>query len=182
VLRDNRSRWRRRLSLLLFMGSCVVLAGWIAVLMLTLPKHYTAGHWRGAWVGFDFALLGAFATTAWAAWRERQALIVLLTITGTLLCCDAWFDVILDLGTRNIWMSVASAVFAELPLAFVMFTAARRLVRQSVGVVMQLEGITADIPPLWKIPLFAEGLTAALPARYRNEAREPTPRETAPAE
>jgi hypothetical protein len=182
VLRDNRSRWRRRLSLLLFMGSCVVLAGWIAVLMLTLPKHYTAGHWRGAWVGFDFALLGAFATTAWAAWRERQALIVLLTITGTLLCCDAWFDVILDLGTRNIWMSVASAVFAELPLAFVMFTAARRLVRQSVGVVMQLEGITADIPPLWKIPLFAEGLTAALPARYRNESRESLPQEPAHAE
>jgi hypothetical protein len=180
VLRDN--RWRRRLSLLLFMGSCVVLAAWIAVLMLTLPKHYTAGHWRGAWVGFDLALLGAFAATAWAAWRERQALIILLTLTGTLLCCDAWFDVILDLGTRNIWESVASAAFAELPLAFVMFTAARRLVRMSVGVVMQLEGITADVPPLWKIPLFAEGLQAALPARYRNESREPTPRATAPVE
>jgi hypothetical protein len=67
VLRDNRTRWRRRFALLLSMGSCVVLAAWIAVLMLTLPKHYTAGHWRGAWVGFDLALLGAFAATAWAA-------------------------------------------------------------------------------------------------------------------
>jgi hypothetical protein len=182
VLRDNRSRWRRRLALLFGMGSCLILAAWIAVLMLTLPKHYTAGHWRGAWVGFDLALLGAFAATAWAAWRERQALIILLTVTGTLLCCDAWFDVILDLGTRNIWESVASAAFAELPLAFIMFTAARRLVRMSVGVVMQLEGITADIPPLWKIPLFAEGLEAALPARYRNGSREPSPRDTASVE
>jgi len=172
VLRDNRTLWRRRVALLLSMGSCVVLAAWIAVLMLTLPKHYTAGDWRGAWVGFDLALLGAFAATAWAAWRERQALIILLTVTGTLLCCDAWFDVILDIGTRDIWESVASAALAELPLAFIMFTAARRLVRMSVGVVMQLEGITADVPPLWKIPLFAEGLTAALPARYRNEARD----------
>jgi hypothetical protein len=172
VLRDNRARWRRRLSLLLFMGSCVVLAAWIAVLMLTLPKHYTADHWRGAWVGFDLALLAAFAGTAWAAWRERQVLIILLTVTGTLLCCDAWFDVILDLGTRNIWMSVASAVFAELPLAFMMFTAARRLVRISVGVVMQLEGITADVPSLWRIPLFAEGLAGALPARYRDGEKE----------
>jgi hypothetical protein len=179
VLRDNRSRWRRRVALLLSMGSCVVLAGWIAVLMLTLPKHYTAGHWRGAWVGFDLALLMAFAATAWAAWRERQALIILLTVTGTLLCCDAWFDVILDLGTRNIWESVASAALAELPLAFIMFTAARRLVRMSVGVVMQLEGITDDIPPLWKIPLFAEGLAAALPARYRNESRDAQPQEPA---
>src|SRR5580693_6787083 len=138
VLRDNRSRWRRRVALLLSMGSCVVLAAWIAVLMLTLPKHYTAGHWRGAWVGFDLALLGAFAATAWAAWRERQVLIILLTVTGTLLCCDAWFDV-----------------------------------------VMQLEGITADIPPLWKIPLFAEGLAAALPARYRTESRDVQPQEPA---
>ena len=172
VLRDPAFQRRRRFSLLVFMGSCVVLAAWIAVLMLTLPKHYTADHWRGAWVGFDIALLAAFAGTAWAAWRERQVLIILLTVTGTLLCCDAWFDVILDLGTRNIWMSVASAVFAELPLAFIMFTAARRLVRISVGVVLQLEGITADVPPLWRIPLFAEGLAGALPARYRDGEKE----------
>ena len=172
VLRDPAFQRRRRFSLLVFMGSCVVLAAWIGVLMVTLPKHYAEGHWRGAWVGFDFALLGAFAGTAWAAWRERQVLIILLTVTGTLLCCDAWFDVILDLGTRNIWMSVASAVFAELPLAFIMFTAARRLVRISVGVVMQLEGITADVPALWRIPLFAEGLAGALPARYRDGEKE----------
>jgi hypothetical protein len=52
----------------------------------------------------------------------------------------------------------------------------------SVGVVMQLEGITADVPPLWKIPLFAEGLAAALPARYRNEARDAPIQEAARAE
>ena len=94
-------------------------------------------------------------------------LIICLTITGALLICDAWFDVILDLGTRDIWMSVASAVFAELPLAFMMLTAARRLVRMSVGVVMQLQGIESPVPSLWRIPLFAEGLQAALPSRYR---------------
>jgi hypothetical protein len=167
ALRDPRFAWRRRLSLLIVIGGCVVLAGWIAVLMLTLPRHYTAAHWRGAWVGFDFALLAAFAATAWASLRERQVLIICLTVTGTLLICDAWFDVILDLGTRDIWMSVASAVFAELPLAFMMLTAARRLVRMSVGVVMQLEGIDGPVPSLWRIPLFAEGLQAALPSRYR---------------
>ena len=174
VLRDPRFAWRKRLSLLVFIGGCVVLAGWIAVLMLTLPRHYTAAHWRGAWVGFDFALLAAFAATAWASLRERQVLIICLTVTGTLLICDAWFDVILDLGTRDIWMSVASAVFAELPLAFMMLTAARRLVRMSVGVVMQLEGIDGPVPSLWRIPLFAEGLEAALPSRYRPERRQPS--------
>ena len=174
ALRDPRFALRRRLSLLVVIGGCVVLAGWIAVLMLTLPRHYTAAHWRGAWVGFDFALLAAFAATAWASLRERQVLIICLTVTGTLLICDAWFDVILDLGTRDIWMSVASAVFAELPLAFMMLTAARRLVRMSVGVVMQLEGIDGPVPSLWRIPLFAEGLQAALPARYRADGQRPS--------
>jgi hypothetical protein len=134
---------------------------------VTLPKHYVAGHWRGAWVGFDVALLAAFATTAWAAWRERQVLIICLTVTATLLCCDAWFDLLFDLGTRNILESLASAVLAEIPLAVMGFTVARRLLRMSVGVVMQLEGIDGRVPPLWRIPLFAEGLVAALPARYR---------------
>lgn len=167
VLRDPAFLRRRRFSLLVFMGSCVVLAAWIGVLMVTLPKHYAAGHWRGAWVGFDTALLGAFATTAWAAWRERQVLIICLTVTATLLCCDAWFDLLFDLGTRNILESLFSAVFAEIPLAVLMFTVARRLLRMSVGVVMQLEGIESPVPSLWRIPLFAEGLAAALPARYR---------------
>jgi hypothetical protein len=184
VLRDAASNRRRRLSLLVFMGGCVVLAAWIAILMVTLPKNYHSHHWRGAWVGFDFALLGAFAATAWASWRERQVLIILLTITGTLLLCDAWFDLMLDLGTKEIWTSVVSAAVAEVPLAFVVFVAARRLMRMSVGVVMQLEGINAPVPALWRIPLFAEGLQAALPARYRHDSRdpEPDPREPAAAE
>ena len=177
VLRDPRFQRRRRISLLVFMGSCVVLAAWIGVLAVTLPKHYAAGHWRGAWVGFDFALLAAFATTAWAAWRERQVLIICLTVTGTLLCCDAWFDLLFDLGTRQILMSVAAAVFAELPLAVLMFTVARRLLRMSVGIVMQLEGIDGPVPPLWRIPLFAEGLAATLPARYRQGEKAPARKE-----
>ena len=162
----------RRVGVLLSIISCAVLAAWIVVLLLTLHRSFHATHWRGAWVGFDIIELAAFAATGWAFARGRQVVILCLLITATLLCCDAWFDVILDLGTRNIWMSVASAVFAELPLAFIMFTAARRLVRISVGVVMQLEGITADVPALWRIPLFAEGLAGALPARYRDGEKE----------
>jgi hypothetical protein len=38
---------------------CVVLAAWIAVLALTLPRYYRSGGWRGAWLGFDGALLVA---------------------------------------------------------------------------------------------------------------------------
>ena len=167
VLQDPQFQRRRRLSLLVFMGGCVVLAAWIGVLEITLPVHYRAAHWRGAWVGFDVGLLAAFAATAWASWRERQVLIIGLVVTGTLLICDAWFDLVLDAGSPDIWMSVATAVVAEIPLALMMFIAAFRLVRMSVGVVMQLEGIDGPVPPLRRIPLFAEGLVGTLPARYR---------------
>ena len=86
-------------------------------------------------------------------------------ITGTLLCCDAWFDVILDAGTSDIWLSLASAVLVELPLAFLMFNAARRLIRLSAlaaiergGLFQRLDDIPEDaLPPLWKIPLFGVG-------------------------
>ena len=69
--------------------------------------------------------------TGWAFWRGRQIVIACLLVTGTLLCCDAWFDVILDLGTTGVWESIASAVIIELPLASLMFRAARRLIRLS---------------------------------------------------
>jgi len=79
----------------------------------TVPFH--AQHWKGAWVGFDLILLASFAATGWAFWRGRQIVIAFLIVTGTLLCCDAWFDIFLDLGSSDIWVSVATAVVAELP-------------------------------------------------------------------
>jgi hypothetical protein len=121
----------RRVGIIFSVVSCVVLAGWIVVLVLSLHRSFHTHHWRGAWVGFDIIMLLAFAATGWAFWRSRQIVIACLVITATLLCCDAWFDVILDAGTSDIWGSVASAVLVELPLAFLMLNAARRLIRIS---------------------------------------------------
>ena len=56
-------------------------------------------------------------------------LILLLMLIGTMLCCDAWFDVGTSLATSGLWISLLSAVFAELPLAFLAFAGARRLLR-----------------------------------------------------
>ena len=114
-------RRERRLALLVAAGCCVILAGWIVVLAATLPHHFDAHHWRAVWVNFDVFLLAAFAATAWAIWRERQILILLLVLIGTMLFCDAWFDVGTSLATSGFWISLLSAVFAELPLAFLAF-------------------------------------------------------------
>lgn len=152
----------RRLAVLTSIVACVVLAGWIIVLVLTLHRSFNSQHWRGAWVGFDFFLLFGFAATGWAFWRGRQVVIVFLLVTGTLLCCDAWFDVVLDAGTPSVWLSVASAVFVELPLAILLFNAARRLIRLSAVFAVGGTGEAGEhgnddedtLPPLWKIPLF----------------------------
>ena len=146
----------RRLGVLFSIISCTVLVGWIIVLLLTLHRHITATHWRLAWIGFDIVLLAAFAATGWAFWRGRQIVIACLLITATLLCCDAWFDVILDLGTSGMWMSIASAVIVELPIAFLMFSAARRLIRLSALVAMGESADPGSFSPLWRIPMLGE--------------------------
>lgn len=147
----------RRLGVLFSIVACTVLLGWIIVLVLTLQRHYTATHWRLAWVGFDIVLLAAFAVTGWAFWRGRQIVIACLLVTGALLCCDAWFDVILDLGTGGEWLSLLSAVVIELPIAFIMFGAARRLIRLSALVAIGRSGDGEQFPSLWRIPLVGEG-------------------------
>ena len=150
----------RKIGLLFSIIACTVLVGWIIVLVLTLTRDYTATHWRLAWVGFDIALLAAFAATGWAFWRGRQIVIACLLVTATLLCCDAWFDVILDLGSSGVWVSIASAVIVEIPLAVVMFNAARRLIRLSALVAMSEAGDAKPLPSLWRIPLLGEQVRA----------------------
>jgi len=178
----------RPLALLVSAGCCVVLAGWIVLLAATLPHQFDAHHWRAVWVNFDVFLLAAFAVTAWAIWRQRQVLILLLVLIGTMLCCDAWFDVGTSLATNGLWISLLTAVFAELPLAFLAFAGARRLLRATVaaGILAGAHaGATADgaIPAgewgrscagqsLRRAPLAGLGLDEALPRRRARHGRQ----------
>jgi hypothetical protein len=169
-LADRRLRIRRRFGLLSMMACCIVLAGWIAILILTLPDRYTSSDWRAVWIGLDIAELIGLAAIGWAAWRQRQVLIFFMIMTGTLLVADAWFDMTLSYGSSDFTVSVVSAVLAEFPLAFILFEGARRLVRVTVQTVMRLAGIDGPVPPLWRVPLLAAGLDEALPARLRQRS------------
>jgi hypothetical protein len=144
---------RRKILLAAIIICCVVLAIWIGVLAVTLPRYYRAGGWRGAWVGFDVAELGAFVATGWAAWKRRQILIICLVVLATLLCCDAWFDVVLDARTRGFLFSLLSAVLIELPLAAIAILLARRLMRTTNAVLLRSQGVCGPVPGLRKIPL-----------------------------
>lgn len=159
--RDAKVRMRRNITLAVVLGSCAFLSVWIVVLALTLPSHYKAGGWAGCWVGLDVAELLALASVAWTAWRGKQLLIVAMIVSGTLMCCDAWFDLTLDWGTRGFSGSLLAALFAELPLALLMAVGARRLLRLSVATTMALQGQSGPVPPLWQVPL--PGVAPATP-------------------
>ena len=163
------SSWKWDAVLVFIVAGCIVLAAWIGVLAVTLPRFYHTGTWRGAWVGFDVALLAAFAATGWTAWRRRQLLIISLVVLATLLLCDAWFDVVLDVRTPGFVASLLSALLVELPLAMLAISMARRLLRLTIGQIMRYEGLTGQVPPLWQVPLL--GPTVGTPLARLIKAR-----------
>jgi hypothetical protein len=150
------SQRRRRILIAASLSGALILAVWIGVLEVTLPRLYRANGWQAAWVGFDIGLFLVFLATAWAAWRRRQVLIGCLMVLATLLCCDAWFDTMLDYGTRGFMVSLLSALLIELPLAAVALIGARRLLRLTIGRLELLEGGTGPVPAFWQVPLFGD--------------------------
>jgi hypothetical protein len=131
---------------------CVVLVPWTIGLGVTLPRHYVAGNWRLAWTGFDVALLVCLSITAWALWRQRQVLVPVAMITSVLLLCDAWFDVFTADGHRDLIVSLATALLAEVPIAVLLLLISVRQLHDSVRVARGLEP-DEPIEPLWRTHL-----------------------------
>jgi hypothetical protein len=95
----------------------VGLVPWILYLTFTLPSRHVTLHYDLAWTGFDVGLTASFAATAWASFRGSQWLVPLAAVTGTMLCCDAWFDIVTSQTGIEMWEAIAEAALAELPLA-----------------------------------------------------------------
>jgi hypothetical protein len=110
-----------------FILCALVLTPWTAFLFFTLPRHYVANHWQMAWGGFDIGLGLALAATAVTVARRSPFAEVTAAITGTLLVCDAWFDVLTARATSDIVQAALEAAFIELPLAALCFWMAMNL-------------------------------------------------------
>ena len=110
-----------------FLLCALVLLPWTGFLFLALPRHYVANHWRLAWGGFDIGLGLALASTAVAVARRSPFAEVTAAVTGTLLVCDAWFDVLTSRGMSDIMQAAIEAVLVELPLAALCFWMATNL-------------------------------------------------------
>ncbi|MGH8891296.1 MAG: hypothetical protein ACRDV3_16235 [Acidothermaceae bacterium] len=151
VVADRR---RRTFATLMTLAS-VGLIPWIVVLALTLPHRYVAGHWTLTWVGFDVLLLLSLAATGWCAWRRRQVMILAAFTSGTLLICDAWFDVTTASGGADVGVAIATAALLELPLAAVLFAVAWRLLHMTVRRLHAAQGVARTTTALLKLPLLA---------------------------
>ena len=115
----------RRLRLGLMICGSVGLIPWIVFLSVSLPTTYVAQNWSATGVGFDALLVTLLATTAILGWQRRQLLLLTAFATGMLLICDAWFDTMTaQPGDR--WLSIATAIFGELPLAAILIVGALR--------------------------------------------------------
>jgi len=95
----------------------IFLVPWTLYLTFSLPSRHLTDNYDVAWVGFDVALAAAFAATAWAAYRRLRWLLPLAAVTGTMLLCDAWFDIVTSQGGREVIEASLEAAFGELPLA-----------------------------------------------------------------
>lgn len=165
------TRRRRRHAMELMVVCLAGLGPWTVYLALTLPSGFRAHYWRLAWSGFDVLLLLAMAGTAYLGWRRRQAVIAGAVVTATLLICDAWFDIALDLGTRDIWMSVASAVFVELPLAAFFLRRAQLIIRLTFARMMPYAAESERQPGMFQIPLLGIELWEREAERRREAGR-----------
>jgi hypothetical protein len=109
-----------------FLLLAVGLLPWIAWLFVSLPDEATAAHWRLAWGGFDVGLALALATTAILIVRGSTLTEASAGVTGAMLLCDAWFDVLTSRGTTDVLVAAVLAGVAELPLAACCFWIALR--------------------------------------------------------
>jgi hypothetical protein len=150
---DSHVHHMRRMFLAVVTGSFLFLIPWIGYLSVSLPDRHEVSQWRLAWVGFDAALIVAIGITALCAWRRLQIFIPWAVVSATLLCCDAWFDVVLDWNGEGLTGAVVTAAGAELPLAALLLYVARKMMRLTVVIVWRRAGRTGPVPPLSRLSL-----------------------------
>jgi hypothetical protein len=136
----------------MFTGSLALIA-WIGILASTLPDHHSDKQWKAAWVGFDIALVIGMLVTAVGAWKRRQFMAISCIVTSALLFCDAWFDIVLSWGSKDLLWAVLMAAVAEIPFGSYLFWAATRIIRKSTEIALREAGYTGPVPSLWKLSI-----------------------------
>jgi ammonia channel protein AmtB len=125
-MRMKISLWTRRLMAsptalhrmaVVFVGSAIVLVGWMVFLAQTLHGSTTVRNWSTVWIGLDTMEALALAALGVCLVRRDHRARTAATVAATLFGMDAWFDVMLSNTTKDLLMAAVLAVFFEIPLA-----------------------------------------------------------------
>jgi hypothetical protein len=112
-----------------FVGSAIVLVGWMVFLANTLHGTAQVNHWATLWIGLDtmealsLALLGILLV------RHDHRARTAATVSATLFGMDAWFDVMSALTADDFIQALTLAVLFEIPLAAACAGIARQTAR-----------------------------------------------------
>ena len=105
----------------LYGTASVVLLPWIFYLADELPNRYVSHHWDLAWAGFDILMFVLLVMTTIATARQSSFAVLSASALGTLLLCDAWFDVVTSKHGNQQIQAILVALFIEIPLAIISF-------------------------------------------------------------
>ena len=101
--------------------AALVLIPWTIALGQMLPSRHVANHWDAAWTGFDVILAVSLLATAWAYIARKTFVRSLAAVSGTLLLCDAWFDLLTSSPGQDLEVAIILAVVGEVALAIICF-------------------------------------------------------------
>jgi hypothetical protein len=101
----------------------------LVIALVVVPELEVAHRLRLAWTGLDVFELVALAWTGTALHRHAAVAIVPATITGALLVCDAWINVVPSTAAQQ--AEGITLAFVELPLAALSFWVAARTTRSA---------------------------------------------------
>jgi hypothetical protein len=74
-------------------------------------------------------------------------------VSATFLVIDSWFDVVTSSTGWDQRLAIASAVFIEIPAAFLLFRFSRLTIRKSIQNAHSAAGKDSLNPSLWTTPL-----------------------------
>jgi hypothetical protein len=103
----------------------------VVIVLVARPGVQIATHLRLAWIGLDVFELLALAHTGSALHRRSVTVVVPATITGALLLCDAWINVIPTHAAAQ--AEGIALAFVEVPMAALSFWVATRAMSYPVA-------------------------------------------------
>ena len=112
-----------------FVGSSIVLVGWMVFLAKTLHRTTEVNHWATVWIGLDTMEALSLACLGILLVRRDHRARTAATVCATLFGMDAWFDVMLSLTASDFVQALILAVAFEIPLAAACAGIARQTAR-----------------------------------------------------